>query len=54
MVTKISKPLREIEMVSMKNERRREKIIALSNITKEKIIFWWIVELPTYGGGWTH
>lgn len=54
MVTKISKPLKEIEMVSMKNERRREKIIALSNITKGKIIFWWIVELPTYGGGWTH
>lgn len=45
-VTKLSKPLRETRMVSMKNERLREKIIALSNMRKEKIIVWQIVGLP--------
>lgn len=38
MVTKISKPLREMVMVSMKNERHGEKMIALSNATEEESI----------------
>lgn len=33
-------------MVSIKNERHGEKIIALSNATEEKIVFWWAVKLP--------
>lgn len=38
MVGRISRLLREMGMLSRKNARHREKITALSNITKEKII----------------
>lgn len=54
MVTKISRLPREMGMVGRKNERHREKIIVLSKITKEKIVVWYVVELPPSGRGWTH
>lgn len=46
MVTKSSRLLREMRMVSMKNERHLKKITALSNITNKKITVWYITELP--------
>lgn len=48
MVTKISRLPREKGMVGRKNERHREKIIVLSKITKEKIVVWYVVELPAF------
>ena len=40
-------------MVRVKNERHREKITALSNVTKEKIIGE-LKNFPSYGGGRTN
>lgn len=52
-VTKISKGQKEMRMVSVKNERHREKITALSNITEE-VIIGRLETFPPNGGGRTH
>lgn len=48
MVTKSSGLLREMDMMIMKNERHRKKIIALLNITKEETFVWCIADLPHF------